>query len=371
MHTQATRHAPVSALALFSGGLDSILAARLLVEQGIEVQCIHFTSPFFGEVASIPYWERTFGLQVSAVDLSEEFVRMMRQGPPNGFGKVLNPCVDCKIMMIRRARDLMEARGASFVISGEVLGQRPMSQRRDTLNLIRKEAGADAWLLRPLSALHLAPTPMEEQGLVDRERLRGFSGRGRKDQLALAEQFGLADIPTPAGGCRLTERENARRYWPLLNNPEAGAHDFHLANVGRQVWSVGTPVPVWLSVGRNMDDNERLLALARPDDVLFKIAELPGPIALARHGAIWPESLLQDAAAYMASFSPKAVALDAPVQVNLRQNGDERRVTVRPERTPQSGWGEFSVDCVREHVRAVNCALDRERKGFSSGEPRG
>jgi len=370
MHTHAPRPAPVSALALFSGGLDSILAARLLMQQGIEVHCIHFTSPFFGDAASIPYWERAYGLRVKAVDLSEAFVRLVRQGPPNGFGKVLNPCVDCKIMMIRRARDMMEAHGASFVISGEVLGQRPMSQRRDTLNLIRKEAGADAWLLRPLSALHLAPTPMEEQGLVDREQLRGFSGRGRKDQLALAEEFGLADIPTPAGGCRLTERENARRYWPLLNDPEADAHDFHLANVGRQAWSLGTPAPAWLCVGRKQDDNELLLALARPDDVLFKIVELPGPIAVARHGARWPEALLRDAAAYMASFSPKAVALDAPVQVSLRQNGDERRLTVRPERTPQAGWGEYAVDCVREHVRAVNCALDKERKGGGRSEPR-
>ena len=361
-----TTHVPSpTALALFSGGLDSILAARLIMEQGIAVRCLHFHSPFFGDAASVPAWEKTYGLSITPVDLGEAFVRLLRRGPEHGFGKVLNPCVDCKIIMLREARALMDSMGAHFVISGEVLGQRPMSQRRDTLNLIRKQADADTWLLRPLSALHLDPTPMELCGWVDRQRLLGIFGRGRKDQLQLAETFGLKEIPTPAGGCRLTEKENARRYWPVLHRlPDAGAADFHLTNVGRQVWAQGEEAR-WLSVGRQQADNARLLDLARPEDTLLKIVELPGPIALARKGSCWEESLLADAAAYMASFSPKAVALaesGGQVEVRLRANGQERLIPIVPNRTPPAGWSECTWDHVHAQVHAYNSALDAEKK---------
>ncbi len=186
------------AFALFSGGLDSILAARLIMEQGLVVRCLHFVTPFFGKPRSIPYWEKVYGLEIEAVDVGEDFVRMLRERPAHGFGKVMNPCVDCKILMMRKAREIMKERGASFIISGEVLGQRPMSQRRDTLNVIRRDAEVRDVLLRPLSAQHLDPTEAERSGLVDRSKLLGFFGRGRKDQMALAERMGLTEIPTPA-----------------------------------------------------------------------------------------------------------------------------------------------------------------------------
>ena len=128
------------AFALFSGGLDSILAARLIMEQGLVVRCLHFVTPFFGKPQLIPHWEKVYGLEVEAVDVGEAFVRLLRERPAHGFGKVMNPCVDCKILMMRKARELMKKWGASFLISGEVLGQRPMSQRRDTLNVIRRDA---------------------------------------------------------------------------------------------------------------------------------------------------------------------------------------------------------------------------------------
>ncbi len=369
-----TQHTSVTALALFSGGLDSILAARLIMEQGIPVHCLHFHAPFFGDPQAIPFWEKTYGLSITAVDLGETFVRLLRQGPEHGFGKVLNPCVDCKILMLRAARQLMETCHAAFIISGEVLGQRPMSQRRDTLNLIRKQAEAESWLLRPLSALHLEPTPMELVGLVDRERLQGISGRGRKDQLRLAEDFKLGEIPTPAGGCRLTEKENARRYWPVLQyRPQAGAADFHLANVGRQLWTRIGETHYWLSVGRHQADNARLLELAGSDDMLLKLADLPGPIALAREGTVWDAALLEDAAACMASFSPKAVdqaASGGTVEVCLRGGGQERRVAVVPNRTSRAGWAVCPWEDVREHVRAFNCALDAIKKGKTDSTQR-
>ena len=140
------------AFALFSGGLDSILAARLIMEQGLVVRCLHFVTPFFGKPQLIPHWEKVYGLEVEAVDVGEAFVRLLRERPDHGFGKVMNPCVDCKILMMRKARELMKKWGASFLISGEVLGQRPMSQRRDTLNVIRRDAEVKESLLRPLSA---------------------------------------------------------------------------------------------------------------------------------------------------------------------------------------------------------------------------
>ena len=153
------------AFALFSGGLDSILAARLIMEQGLVVRCLHFVTPFFGKPQLIPHWEKVYGLEVEAVDVGEAFVRLLRERPAHGFGKVMNPCVDCKILMMRKARELMKKWGASFLISGEVLGQRPMSQRRDTLNVIRRDAEVKESLLRPLSAQLLDPTAPEISGL--------------------------------------------------------------------------------------------------------------------------------------------------------------------------------------------------------------
>lgn len=254
------------AVALFSGGLDSILAARLLMEQGLNVRCLHFVTPFFGKPELIPHWEAIYGLTIEAVDVGADFVRLLRRFPEHGYGKVMNPCVDCKILMMRKAREIMTALGASLIASGEVLGQRPMSQRRDTLNIISREAGVSGLLLRPLCARHLPPTDAERSGLADRARLGAIFGRGRREQLELAARMGLAEIPTPAGGCRLAEKENARRYWPVLTRLDDPAPaDFALANVGRQFWREDA----WLSMGRNEADNAALaglLGLGNPDD---------------------------------------------------------------------------------------------------------
>lgn len=296
------------AVALFSGGLDSILAAKLVQEQGIEVVGLHFVSPFFGKPDEIRRWESLHGLSIRAVDISALFVRMLAERPEHGFGSVLNPCVDCKILMLTEARRIMEETGAAVVATGEVLGQRPMSQRRDTLNVIVRDTGLKGRLLRPLCALHLPETEAEASGLVDRSRLLGISGRGRKNQLALAARFGIKKVPTPAGGCRLTEKENGRSYLPvLLHTPAPTAEDFALAGAGRQLWRF-EPVPLRLVVGRNQADNDLLQALARPEDLILKAAEYPGPLALCRHlGLDWPEEAVSAAAALTASYSGKAV----------------------------------------------------------------
>lgn len=343
------------AIVLFSGGLDSILAARLLQSQGLAVRCLHFTSPFFGDAAAVPSWQERYGLDIRSLDVSEDFAALLRRRPVYGFGKVMNPCVDCKILLLRQARLYMQAVGGRVLATGEVLGQRPMSQRRDTLQVIMRDAGVSDLLLRPLCARHLAPTAAEAQGLVDRSRLLGISGRGRGEQLALAAHFGLKKIPTPGGGCRLTERENARRYWPVLTRwAQPQGADFALANLGRQFWRIARQGEYWLSVGRNSTDNQRLAAAARPEDALIALQDLPGPVALARNGANWPPLMLEEAAALTASYAPKAVARGAPVLLRAQWRDGGRQVRVMPQREPGHAalWREPAWEETRAEIRA-------------------
>lgn len=296
------------AIALFSGGLDSILAARMIQNQGIAVKCLHFVSPFFGKPQEIPAWEKAYGLSIEPVDISTEFVQMLREEPAHGYGKVMNPCVDCKILMMRKAAEIMRESQASFLVSGEVIGQRPMSQRRDTLYSIMREAEVSGDLLRPLCAQHLPPTKAELSGIVDRSQLGSIFGRGRHDQLLMARQWHIFPIPTPAGGCRLAEAENARRYWPVLTYlPDPNPQDFFLANVGRQFWQLETPQTAWLILGRNEQDNlalahavgwesedeQSIFAPKFSDQAwLLRLAEnVPGPLGLLR---LLPNATYQD-----------------------------------------------------------------------------
>jgi hypothetical protein len=339
------------AVALLSGGLDSILAVKLVEEQGLRVKCLHFVSPFFGKPSQVRRWRSIYALDITTVDVSDDFARMLAERPQHGFGKVMNPCVDCKILMLRRARELMTQYGATFIITGEVLGQRPMSQRRDTLNVIRRDAEVRDLLLRPLSAKLLDPTPFELSGMVDRERLLAISGRGRKEQMALAERFALEEIPTPAGGCKLAERENARRYWPVLvHAPTVTAAEFRLSNIGRQYWQGAH----WLSIGRHQKDNEALERFAFPGDLRFKVVGYPGPLAVGRQfdGQPWSEEVVCDAASFVASFSPKAVRDGIAVAVRVTCGETVREVQVMPARATVLGWAEDEWPVVREAIRA-------------------
>lgn len=351
------------AVALLSGGLDSILAARLVQDMGHSVLCLHFYSPFFDASEDVDRWKALYDLTVRPVDVGEDFAALLAARPEHGFGKVLNPCVDCKILMLRKAEAIRKEVNARVIITGEVLGQRPMSQRRDTLHIIQREAGVKGRLLRPLCALHLEPTEAEESGFIDRSRLLSISGRGRKEQLALAASMGLREIPTPAGGCRLAERENARSYWPVLaHSPSLNAGDFRLANTGRQYWNrevAGNPL--WLCVGRNQADNDALMALARPTDYLFKVRDFPGPIALGRpfEPDGWNENARLAAASFMASFSPKArnaaEAANTPLAVRAHRgegglDGPGEILRVTPAR--DASWREFTWEEAKEAIRA-------------------
>ncbi len=351
------------AIALFSGGLDSILAAKVLEEQGLKVKCIHFVTPFFGKPEKLAKWRKTYALDIESVDISADFVQLLRKRPEHGFGKLLNPCVDCKILLMRKALELMETYGASCVVSGEVLGQRPMSQRRDTLNVIRRDSGLKDLLLRPLSAKLLEPSAAEKSGLVDRERLHKISGRGRKQQMELAAHFGITEIPTPAGGCMLAEQENASRYWMVLTRlEEPTADDFTLAHTGRQYWSEEGRGDRWLCIGRNAGSNARLHELVRAEDYVFRLRDFAGPLAVGRHMGGWDETTLRDAAAFVASYSPKAVqsAQDGGEVVVMWRQGPygaaEKELTVTPARETALKWQEplweDAKSAKREEIRA-------------------
>lgn len=288
----------VKALALFSGGLDSILASRIVMEQGVEVIAVQFVTPFFHDgilrniEAHIAKVRDKYGLDVEVEDISDSYLEMLRR-PAHGFGKNFNPCIDCKIMMMSRARELMKQKGASFLVSGEVLGQRPMSQRRDTLQVIARDSETRSLLLRPLSARLLPETTAEQRGWVRRQELFQINGRGRSAQIALAREFGIEDYPAPAGGCILADPILSRRIKALydgetafLDAAEICANDVRGLLVGRQL---RLPSGGWLIVGRDERENERLLELASPADALLFMEEWPGPTALLKKASSYDE----------------------------------------------------------------------------------
>lgn len=338
-------------LSLFSSGLDSILAARTLMDQGLKVKCLHFISPFFGKPELVEHWREEYGLDIDAIDVSKEFIRLV-PGNRFGLGKLLNPCVDCKVFMAGRARALLPRYGARFIATGEVVGQRPMSQRRDAMNIVTRESETRDLLLRPLCARRMDPTPMEDSGLVDRERLHNMSGRGRKGQIALAKEMGVTELPTPAGGCLLTEAESCRRYAPVyMHLAGPTPEDFALANTGRQFWDG----PRWLAVGRKQADNEQLTELARDTDLLFDVADFPSPRALARltsHGP-WPAEDVQRAAAVTASYSPKAVKSGGPVDVHVYRGDARETVTVTPARQTDPPFAEPEFEAIKELKESI------------------
>ena len=279
------------ALGLFSGGLDSILACRVVADQGVRVVALKFVTPFFDSdllACREEYalsMQRKYGLAVELIDVSEGYLRLL-ENPAHGFGKHFNPCIDCKILMLTRARELMAAYGASFLITGEVLGQRPMSQRRDTLRVIERDSGCTGLLLRPLCARLMNPTQAEAEGLVDRERLYAFSGRSRRQQKLLAAQLGITEYPTPAGGCMLTDLNLAPRikhyYHGLFSfrEPQWAVDDIRLLVIGRQF---KLDDDVWFIVGRNEQENHQLESMRRPDDWLLWMTVRPGPLGLLRY----------------------------------------------------------------------------------------
>jgi tRNA U34 2-thiouridine synthase MnmA/TrmU len=270
------------AVGLVSGGLDSILAAALVKSQGIEVVGLHFIIPF----AASPEKERSgsvalaqkLGMKSRVEEMGEEFLAMLEK-PAHGYGRNVNPCIDCHALMLRRAREVMAEEGASFVFTGEVLGERPMSQHRKALGIVEAESGLAGLLLRPLSALLLPATRPEEEGVVDRSRLYGISGRSRKPQMRLAEELGITEYPGPAGGCLLTDAVYSKKVRDLMRHGELTLENARLLSTGRHY---RLDESVKLVVGRDREENLVLESLARGADIVLSTFPVPGPVGLLR-----------------------------------------------------------------------------------------
>jgi tRNA-uridine 2-sulfurtransferase len=272
------------ALALLSGGLDSALAIYLAQRQGIEVTAVHFTS-FFSPLdaerkdSCVQSVAEQLGISLILQPKGPEFLDIIRN-PRHGHGKNLNPCIDCRIYTFIKARALMEELGASFLVTGEVAGQRPMSQRRDTMRLIDKRSGCDGLVLRPLSAKLLPPTLPEKEGIVDREQLLDVAGRGRKVQMRLAAELGLKGYSAPAGGCLLTDKNFSRRARDLLaDQDEVSQNDLTLLQLGRHI-RIRPGLKV--VVGRSEQENNRLFEEFADAGLTFYSLDCPGPLTLVR-----------------------------------------------------------------------------------------
>jgi len=270
-----------------------MLAAQLIRAQGIEVLALFFETPFFTSPKARKSAEH-INLPIKVVDITDKHLEIVRN-PKHGYGGHMNPCIDCHTLMIRTAGELLEEEGAGFVITGEVLGQRPMSQNLKALSLVASESGFQGLVLRPLSAKRLPITIPEERGWVDRNKLMGFSGRSRKPQMELAKTLGIRDYPSPAGGCLLTDEVFSRRLKDLVFGvPDLQLREIELLKLGRH-FRLGPHTKV--IVGRNQKENEEISALSRETDLLLTTVSVPGPTVLVL-GDLTPE--IEELAASMA-----------------------------------------------------------------------
>ncbi|MEM2885959.1 MAG: hypothetical protein QXF24_07720 [Thermoproteota archaeon] len=286
--------ARTKALLLLSGGLDSAVAAKVVLQQGGRLEGVNFASPFSqrgkgsGDPAKLA---EELGIKLRVVPLFEECLEIVKN-PKHGYGSNLNPCIDCRILMLKKAKACMEEAGASFLVTGEVLGQRPMSQRGEAFKLIDKEAGVEGLVLRPLSAKFLPPTKAEEEGWIDREALLSIKGKSRKKQLELARTYRISGYSCPSGGCLLTDPGFSKRLGDLLKHrPDPTLDDIELLKVGRHFrLSAGAK----LVVGRNKEENEKIRMLCGDGDLLFEVPGFGCPVSIAR-GSVGEAEILASA----------------------------------------------------------------------------
>ncbi len=321
------------AVALISGGLDSLLAAKVMLEQGIHVEGINFFTGFCveGHTHAIRKKDKAkpkrnnalwsaerLGIKLHIVDIVDEYKDVLLN-PKHGYGANMNPCLDCKIFMVHKALEWAEKHGFDFIITGEVIGQRPMSQRKDTMPVVARESGAQDKLLRPLCAKNLPETLPEREGWVDREKLYDFSGRNRKPQMALAKEFGFEDYASPAGGCCfLTDEAYSRKLvdlWKGRGNREYEMDDIMLLKVGRHI----RPAPHYkLIVSREEGENNFLTGYKKQFIHLFTTSD-PGPLVLVDGEPT--ENDLELAARIAARYSKGKTA--EKVTVEIHKPGEE------------------------------------------------
>lgn len=317
----------MKAVALLSGGLDSVLALKLVLSQGIEVKGVNFITPFLQEKQRIVAEQaEELGISLTTVPLDENYLNLLRS-PKYGYGKHLNPCIDCRILMLKKAKNLFEEKN-SFIITGEVLGQRPKSQCKDALLVAEKEADLIGRILRPLSAKLLPPTIPEKEGLINREELLDISGRSRREQLKLAKEFGLKNYLSPAGGCLLTEKEFSGKLSDLFEHKdEIETSDIEFLKVGRHF---RLSPETKLIVGRDERENKILLEALHPERnrrnyFLLEANDVAGPVAVLENRN---KDLISLAAGIVARYSD---AKDSSlVAVNYWNKNDKKEIAVKP-----------------------------------------
>jgi len=265
------------ALLLFSGGLDSILAAKILLGQKIKVVPICFESSFF-DCTLAQKSAKKLKSKLKVFDLSREHLEIVKN-PKYGRGKGMNPCVDCHLLMIKKAKGIMKKEKFDFLVTGEVLEERPFSQNRRVFQLAEKETGLENLILRPLSAKLLLETIPEKKGWVKRDKLFGFRGKSRKPQIALAKKFKIKEFPTPAGGCILTDLEYAKKLRELVKRfPDYDENDCQILRKARVFWEDN----FLIVVGRNEKENKELKKLKKKKDIILEPNNFPGPTVLIR-----------------------------------------------------------------------------------------
>ncbi len=269
---------PVKALVLFSGGLDSLLAIKLLEAQDIQVTALIFKSYFFNEIKAVKICRHN-KINYKVANFSRKHLNIVKK-PKYGYGKAINPCIDCHSLMLKEAKKIMRQEKYDFIATGEVLGQRPMSQNIKALKIVAREANLDNLLLRPLSAKKLNATQMEKDGLILRDKLLDIQGRSRKRQLALAKKYNLLSFSTPAGGCILTNQIFAQRLKKLFEyKPNCNGNDIELLKYGRHFWENKNKI----IVGRNAIENKKLEKLWQNGDFLVMMLNYNGPTTLIRN----------------------------------------------------------------------------------------
>jgi tRNA-specific 2-thiouridylase len=320
----------VKAIALYSGGLDSTLAILQMMKYGVDVEAITFLTHFgcdatdSSSCGSDPYpAAEKFGFKVKLSHLGQRFFDIVRN-PRFGHGKNMNPCIDCRLVMIDEARKYMEMVGADFIITGEVLGQRPMSQRRFAMDLVARECHLEGKLVRPLSGRLLPPTLPEKEGKIKREWLLNIEGRSRKRQIQLAAEFGLTDYPNPAGGCLLTDKRYSDKLRDLLKyQSDPGFNDLNLLRVGRH-YRLGPETK--FVVGREEQENNVIESLCNPNDYLLEAIDVKSPLGILRGEA--NDNNLKIAASLVARFSDGKK--EPFLRVEIRNSGQNRIVDTSP-----------------------------------------
>lgn len=316
-------------IGLISGGLDSILGAKIILEQGIEVMGISFRTPFFSSQGA-EQAAKSLGVPLRVLDITGPHLEMLRH-PKYGYGSNMNPCIDCHALMLREAGRAMEEEGGDFLFTGEVLGQRPMSQNKSALKVVEKESGYEGRILRPLSAKLLPETIPEKEGKVARDKLLDIRGRSRKRQMELAKRYHIREYLSPAGGCLLTEPIFSRRLRDLFQHEASfGIKDIELLKVGRHL---RLSADVKVIVGRHADDNEKISRMAAPGDDLLKVKGYPGPLLLIPSGGGSEDLKRASSLCIRYSDAPK----DEVVTVIWTRDGREQQVQAQscPRSLPQ------------------------------------